>query len=327
MPYKYERTLYSCRSNSTKNERITGEGLSCILNTKDFGCWQAAVSASLGYHSSELLCNDSPFAACFHIGQLGGFTLLHMRGEGRLRLKREQHQCSVLWLPLCGLSEECINGHAWLAEPGMGLLFHPGDAMVGETSRQVEGVSILIPPDLIHWPPVPHQPLLWQGPLHQAILSCARRLVAVAANQPAGAEHAADQLSDALHAWSSWIEHPPEFERITSRRRRSMVGQAQEWMATRLTDRFEVGALSQAMNVSIRQLQYSFLQELGHSPMAEAKRLRLQRLRNLLLDPAQNQRSIAELMTAAGLIASGVTSADYRGWCGESPRETRLKIH
>jgi hypothetical protein len=30
-------------------------------------------------------------------------------------------------------------------------------------------------------------------------------------------------------------------------------------------------------------------------------------------------------MAASGLIASGVTSADYRHWCGESPRQTRLK--
>jgi len=32
---------------------------------------------------------------------------------------------------------------------------------------------------------------------------------------------------------------------------------------------------------------------------------------------------VAELMVASGLIASGVTSADYRRHFGESPRQTR----
>jgi transcriptional regulator GlxA family with amidase domain len=97
-------------------------------------------------------------------------------------------------------------------------------------------------------------------------------------------------------------------------------------MLPRLQERFTLAELSAAVQVSPRQLQYCFLQELGRSPMAEAKRLRLQRLRALLLDPAHERRSVAELMLAAGLIASGVTSADYRRWCGESPRRTRRAL-
>jgi hypothetical protein len=50
-----------------------------------------------------------------------------------------------------------------------------------------------------------------------------------------------------------------------------------------------------------------------------------QRLRSLLLDPSHDQRRVTELMVSAGLIASGVTSADYRNWCGESPSQTRLR--
>jgi transcriptional regulator GlxA family with amidase domain len=96
-------------------------------------------------------------------------------------------------------------------------------------------------------------------------------------------------------------------------------------MVPRLSGRFSLLELSAALQVSPRQLQYSFQEELGRSPMAEAKRLRLQRLRRLLLDPEHSAASVAELMAAAGLIASGVTSADYRRWCGESPRRTRLR--
>lgn len=59
--------------------------------------------------------------------------------------------------------------------------------------------------------------------------------------------------------------------------------------------------------------------------MAEAKRLRLRRLRLLLQRAELKERSIAELMGMAGLLACGVTAADYRQWCGESPRRTRQR--
>lgn len=83
------------------------------------------------------------------------------------------------------------------------------------------------------------------------------------------------------------------------------------------------GCRRRELAVSPRQLPNSFQAELGRSPMAEAKRLRLGHLRALLLDPAAHGCSVAELMEASALIASGVTSADDRRWCGESPSSTR----
>ena len=49
----------------------------------------------------------------------------------------------------------------------------------------------------------------------------------------------------------------------------------------------------------------------------------LRQLRRLLQDPDHKHRSISELMEASGLLACGITAADYRRWCGESPRRTR----
>jgi AraC-like DNA-binding protein len=308
---------------------LQGGGLDALLDTDDFGCWQAAVAATLGHHRSELLDAGEPFNARFRSGRIGGFSLLHIQGRGRLRLSREQRQHSVLWLPLHGMTQERVNGTTWLAEPGTGLLFHPGDAMEGDTSEELEGLSILLPEGLWRSPAAPLRPaapLLAAGPQQQRILAAARQLAAAAAQRPAGAEHAADRLSQALRDWWQTQEQPLPREPITSRRRRHTVAEARLWMLPRLQGRFSVVELSAAVQVSPRQLQYCFLQELGRSPMAEAKRLRLQRLRALLLDPAQARRSVAELMLAAGLIASGVTSADYRRWCGESPRRTRRAL-
>lgn len=296
-----------------------------MLDTEDFGCWEASVAKTLGHHSSELLSPSQAFKAHFRMGSVGPFSVLHLQGRGRLRLNREQREQSVLWLPLRGITEERINGRSWQAEPGSGLLFQPDDAMEGKTSETIEGLSILIPPGLHRRPSRPSSPLLSAGPLHQRILASARALAVAAALQLAGAELAADELTETLREWADRQEQPVRRERITARRRRAMVGSAQQWMAARLAERFSLEDLSQAMGVSPRQLQYSFREERGRSPMAEAKRLRLQRLRSLLLDPSHDQRRVTDLMVAAGLIASGVTSADYRNWCGESPSQTRLR--
>jgi hypothetical protein len=275
---------------------LQGPGLAPVLDTNDFGLWDATLATTLGHHRSVLLDGREPFAAHFRIGQLGPYGVLHLHGRGRVRLLREQCGCSVLWLQRRGLNEERINGSAWLAEPGTGLLFQPGDAMQGETSEEIEGVSILIP-EAMHPAPQPMvSPLLVAGPLTQRLLASARQLAAAAALRPMGAEHAADAFSDALQAWKDEQVQPAPRERITARRRRETVQRAREWMADRLHERF---------TVVVRQ--------------------RLQRLRGLLSDPGQDQRSIAELMATCGLISSGVTSANYRRWCGESPRRTRQR--
>lgn len=296
-----------------------------MLDTNDFSCWEAARAATLGHHRSELLSPGQSFEARLSLATIGTYQVLHIRGRGRLRLKREQQHQSVLWLPLRGMSQECVNGGLWLAEPGQGLLFHPGDAMQGETSEEVEGLSILIP----RWPGAaaagaPAR-LLAAGSLSQQLLARARELASAGARQPAGAEHAADAFTETLRLWLAAQHQPQRRERLTAHRRRDTVALAREWMAANLQARFTVEELSRTVAVSTRQLQYDFLQELGCSPMAEAKRLRLRRLRQLLHDPEQDQRSVAELMAAAGLVASGVTAADYRRWCGEKPSQTRLR--
>jgi AraC family ethanolamine operon transcriptional activator len=151
-------------------------------------------------------------------------------------------------------------------------------------------------------------------------------LVAAAASQAVGASDAAAALVDALQQWGESLQGEVARERISASRRRTTVAEACHWMDAHLAERFSVVELSQALHVSVRSLQYSFQAELGCTPMVEAKRLRLLRLRQLLLDPEWSQRSVAALMERAGLLACGVTAADYQRWCGELPRRTRQLV-
>ena len=243
-------------------------------------------------------------------GAVEELAVLHLQGQGQVALVREQCGHGGLWLPLQGLSHERINGEEHLAEPGTALLFHPGDQMQGLTSEGTCGVSILLPPSSL--------------PVRAArqLIDAAWQLVDCASQAHQGARFAAAALVDALQQWEEAPAAMDGGAGLSPDRRRRTVADACLWMAEHLTERFSVVELSRATHVSVRTLQYSFQQELGSTPMAQAKRLRLRRL---LQDPDLAAHTVTELMEQAGLLACGVTSADYRQWCGESPRRTRQR--
>lgn len=299
-------------------------GLQTLLQTNDFAAWEAVVSQSLGHHRSQLHSPSATFQAKIRQGRVADVEVLTLQGYGRLEIQREQCDQSVLWLPLEGWSRERINGEEVLAESGMALLFRPGDAMQGFTSEAIRGVSILLPANTLgagH--PLP--PLLHQGVAARRVIAAAWQLVSAAAQSTPNAGDAAPMLQDALQIWAQEADPGHRRERVTAQRRRTTVEEASRWMSAHLGQSFSVVDLSTNLQVSARTLQSSFQQELGCSPMALAKRLRLRRLRQLLQDPSQAARSVAELMQSCGLLACGATARDYRHWCGESPSDTRRR--
>jgi len=284
------------------------------------------VGSNLGEHSSDLVGPASAFSARMRFHSAGELSLLHIQGTGAIRLDRVQSQAqAVLWIPLQGVSHEVVNGEALTAEPGMAMLLRPGDRLIGHTSHQIEGLSVLLPAERIQ---AGLPTLLHRGAADQTLIGAARRFAeALACAAEAGADAAAAAVGDALESWQLAMDalQGGQPERITAIRRRQYVSDSCLWMAHHLEQPFEISVLAQAVGVSVRTLQYAFLQELGCTPMAEAKRMRLHRLRNLLQDPEQHTRSVAELMAASGLLVCGATAGDYRRRFGESPRQTRAQ--
>jgi len=310
----------------TSARLLESPGLHTLLCSDDFGEWDALVASTLGHHRSRLLPESGPFEAVIRGGAVDEFQVLLIQGCGQLELQREQCGHGVLWLPLQGLTQEFINGKEHLAEPGMGLLVQPGDVMQGCTSEARSGISILIPEHHLHGFCAP-SPLLDRGPFQRKLINAAYQLSESAAWQPRGAAHSAAVLMEALHQWCNPLQPRQQGDRLLAgRRRRDIVAEAYQWISIHLHERFSVVELSRAMGVSSRTLQYAFQEELGHTPMAEAKRMRFRQLRHLLLQPDLQQQSIAALMEASGLLACGKTAADYRHWCGESPRQTRQRL-
>ncbi|WP_396122716.1 helix-turn-helix domain-containing protein [Cyanobium sp. Aljojuca 7A6] len=294
------------------------------MRSDDFGAWDSLVAGTLGHHRSRLLPGSPPFRAHIRWGAVAEFEVLLLHGSGRVELQRQQGGHGVLLLPLQGLTQEWVNGIEQLAEPGMALLFRPGDAMRGCTSDTITGLSILIPEACLPGA-APPSPLLNQGPVHRRLITAGLQLAMAAAWQPEGSEHAAAALVEALHPWS----HPPDpdqdGDRLSARRRRQAVADACGWMEVHLGRRVSLEELGLALGISVRTLEYGFREQLGRSPMAELKRRRLRRLRQLLQEADHDHRSVAELMQAAGLLACGVTAAEYGRCWGESPRRTRQR--
>lgn len=304
---------------------LEAPGLRTVLRSDDFGAWDSLVAGTLGHHRSRLLPGSPPFRSLIRWGAVAEFEVLLLHGRGRVELQRQQGGHGVLWLPLEGLTQEWVNGVERVAEPGMAMLFRPGDAMRGFTSDTITGLSILIPAACLQGA-APPSPLLDRGPVHRRLIAAGLQLAMAAAWQPEGSEHAAAALEEALRQWS----HPPDADRCpeggsTARRHRQTVAEACRWMEDHLCRRFSLAELGLALGISVRTLQYSFREQLGRSPMAELKRRRLRRLRQLLQDADHDDRSVAELMQAAGLLACGATAADYGRCWGESPRRTRLR--
>lgn len=307
------------------HDPLRGAGLAQVLATSDFAEWEAATSRTLGHHHSRLLEPDTGFEACYRLGRAGALQVLHIRGRGPVELERTQQADVVLWLPLLGTSQERLNGRPICAEPGMALLFRPGDEMLGRTSQELEGVSVLVPEPLL---PGGGPSLLNRGPRAREVIAQVWDLAEATAQGQHGLEHGALALVEALRVWQLEQNEPEAGwrERHSAARARTLVNEAILWMQAHLGVPFAVTDLATGLSSSVRALQYAFHHELGHPPLAEARRLRLRALRQLLLDPEQSRMSIGMLMAECGLLGGGSTARDYRRLWGELPRRTRQRL-
>jgi AraC-like DNA-binding protein len=303
-------------------EPLRGTGLAPLLSTGDFAEWEEATHRTLGHHRSRLVGQAGGFEAHYRLGWAGPLQVLHIRGRGEVELHRTQRSNVVLWLPLLGLSEECINGNLHSAESGMALLFRPGDEMRGRSSQELEGISVLMPDTLL---PGGGPSLLQRGPRAREVVDMALELAQATACGRPGMEHGAFGLVEALRAWQQEQNDPEKEwrERPGAARARTLVNEGLAWMKGRLGEPFTVTELAAGLSSSVRALQYAFQQELGRSPLAEARRQRLRLLRERLLDPHQSHVPIGLVMADCGLLAAGSAAREYRELWGELPRETR----
>jgi AraC-like DNA-binding protein len=84
----------------------------------------------------------------------------------------------------------------------------------------------------------------------------------------------------------------------------------------------DAAALHAAAAVSPRTLEYAFREEMGLSPAAFIRRLRLHALRRALLASALGESTVTELAYHLGFTQLGRLAGAYRSTFGESPSAT-----
>ncbi len=317
--------------------------LQTVLRSRDFDDWQASLSALLGEHRSELLNSryeqdQLGFQAHLRAGRIDDVGVVAIEGVGRTRLDRQQGAESfVLWLPLRGWVRETVNGEEVLAEPGMAMLCRPGQHLRGESSARLQGLSLVLPVELLgslgfrtQTSATPQPNLLGPGPEAQAVIAQARQLADLVC-RPALAgsglqpqeevQRLCETLLDwqAAHTESSAGPLPPS-------RSAAIVAEAETWLQEHLQQPLRIGDLARQLALTPRSLQLAFQRQRGCSPMQRLKRLRLQALHHLLQRPELGALPLEALLESVGLPSYGRTRAEFRHWCGSSPQELRHQV-
>ena len=116
---------------------------------------------------------------------------------------------------------------------------------------------------------------------------------------------------------------------LTRRERRPRPGPiaaARQLLEERPEEPWSTSSLSAAVHLSVRSLQEGFASQVGVPPMKYLQQVRLRRARELLLEAAPAEATVAAVASGLGLIHRGRFAAAYRRQFGESPAET-LRRH
>ena len=76
------------------SQLLQGPGLSTLLDTQDFGCWESAVAQTLGHHRSSLRGPTNSFKAQLRCAQLEQLQVQYITpaGQGSTTLTPENHR-------------------------------------------------------------------------------------------------------------------------------------------------------------------------------------------------------------------------------------------
>lgn len=108
----------------------------------------------------------------------------------------------------------------------------------------------------------------------------------------------------------------------TRRAAPAAIRRAMEYIETHAAEPITASQLAQQVGVSTRSLYAGFRSSVGQSPMAFLKAVRLERVRQALLQASGSGVSVTELAMAWGFGHLGQFAADYRAQFGELPSET-----
>jgi AraC-like DNA-binding protein len=308
---------------------MVAEITTSLSQTNLFEEWESQLSLAIGHHSSSLLTPDIAFSSTIEVTRSSEVSAVELIGYSSVRLHRHQ-PCDqvVLWLPRSGWVCETLNGHPLVAEPGTALLCLPGDELIGETTLCVKGVSVLLPASLLGCPAEWNgfsRRHLSSGSESVAVVQLGFELVSSLKDRRSDCSQLVQSLADQLIFWRHMDDQTAASAPSTGVDRRRLIAAAQDWFDAHLCQPVRVADIAVALHVSARHLQYCFCEELGHSPLAELRRIRFRKLRQLLLNSSEEYECVEALFASVGLAYTPVTRNQYQEWSGETPLQTRAR--
>ena len=101
------------------------------------------------------------------------------------------------------------------------------------------------------------------------------------------------------------------------------VRRAQDFLHSHVAEPLSLADICEQLGVSARALQTAFKQDIGQTPMAYLREIRLDCVRQALLEPEQPARAIVSQVAAQyGFLHLGHFAAHYRRRFGELPHQT-----
>lgn len=104
----------------------------------------------------------------------------------------------------------------------------------------------------------------------------------------------------------------------------STVKKCEEYLEAHAEEVVTIGAIAEAIGVSVRSLQRTFQKNTGTTPMRRLKEIRLDRARERLLG-GNPEQGVTQIALQCGFSHLGAFSADYKARFGESPSDTLRK--
>ena len=161
------------------------------------------------------------------------------------------------------------------------------------------------------------------------LLACAEQLSKIHSHSPKAAvtrlsRPLEDSMTSLLAALVGEIlgnKLNPVSSMVQDSSRSLYVKESVTYMEVNLSSQLNLADLCKATNVSARTLQIAFQDVMGKTPLQALQELRMNRLRDLLLQGMEVGRACEEV----GLQQRGRLSAGYKRLFGELPRQTRQK--
>ena len=301
-----------------------------VSNDPDEAC---AVTGRLWVKNQSQVVGQDTYSVRLHHSRLrqGSLTYLECTAGVNARVMGNSGSYWLL-IPLEGDVEMTLNGNELRACPGP-LLVHPPCVDLHFRAHPARGLILYLPAALVDAARAAHGgfdaratepgwniPLDNVASLHDLILLAARELDCVA-HPPAAlylrnlegflAASLMRALMEAQPPGSGW---------------QPLVGRAQllslrDWIVAHADEPLAVEHLARECGLGLRALEKNFLLHFGCTPTGFLRKIRMDRARERLSDPA-SRKSVTDVALESGFFHLGRFAAAYRKKFGQSPSET-----